>query len=280
VVSVSSFGWTTLAATTAEGGWIGSWSPGIGDPTAAGWITVVAYFGAAVLCWRVYRHRAAHAAPSAVPGYALVLLPWLLALLGRRRALDRVGVEVRARALWLGLSVLLVFLGFNKQLDLQTIVTEVGRMAAHAGDWYANRRVVQLSFIVGVLLAGLWGLRAVWLLAQGNVAEMRAVLLGTVSLLCFVAIRAASFHHVDLLLGYRLAGLRINWILELGAVAIIALGAVMNGAFGGRMSAPGPAPAKAAVAAKTRTKAQLEREAKTAKPAAGPGPAPGPGRRP
>src|SRR5689334_14562621 len=123
----------TLAATTPDDGWIGSWSPGIGDPTVAGWITVFAYFAASFLCWRVYRNRVARAGSSSVPGIALVALPWVLALLGRRRHLERVGVEVRARALWMGLTVLLLFLGINKQLDLQTVITEVGRMAAASG---------------------------------------------------------------------------------------------------------------------------------------------------
>jgi len=244
---VSMSGLTALAATTPDEGWIGSWSPGIGDPTVAGWITVFAYFTAALLCWRVYRNRLARAASSSVPGFALVLLPWVLALLGRKRQLDRVGVEVRARALWMGLTLLLLFLGVNKQLDLQTVVTEVGRMAASAGGWYEERRVVQLAFIALVIVAGAWGLRSVWLLARGNVTELRAVLLGTVFLLCFVAIRAASFHHVDLLLGHSVAGLRLNSILELGGIAIIAVGAIVNGA-GARRPAPRKAQAPAASA--------------------------------
>ena len=36
-------------------GWIGSWSPGIGDPNVMGWITVVAYLWASYLCFAVHR---------------------------------------------------------------------------------------------------------------------------------------------------------------------------------------------------------------------------------
>jgi hypothetical protein len=263
--SVLMSGVTALAATTPDDGWIGSWSPGIGDPTVAGWITVFAYFTAAALCWRVYRHRLARAGHSSVPGFALVVLPWVLALLGRRRHLDRVGVEVRARALWLGLTVLLLFLGINKQLDLQTVITEVGRMAAGAGGWYEERHLVQLAFIGLVIVAGAWALRAVWLLARGNIAELRAVLLGMVFLLCFVAIRAASFHHVDLLLGHSLAGLRLNSILELGGISVIAVGAIVNGAL-----APRPAGHRARPRAQTTATATATATATPAKKGRGP----------
>src|SRR5262245_10532966 len=34
-------------------GWVGNWSPGIGDPSVVGWVTVVLYFFAALICLRV-----------------------------------------------------------------------------------------------------------------------------------------------------------------------------------------------------------------------------------
>ena len=42
-----------------------------------------------------------------------------------------------------------------------------------------------------------------------------------VLLVSFVLIRAASFHHVDLLL--RAGPVRLNWVLELGGIGLIAL---------------------------------------------------------
>ncbi len=51
-----------LAETLPYGnGWVGNWSPGIGDPTFVGWFTVVAYFDAALACWKA---RASAGAPS------------------------------------------------------------------------------------------------------------------------------------------------------------------------------------------------------------------------
>src|SRR5882672_1117833 len=53
-----SFRWSlaALAVQSSTGdGWIGDWSPGIGDPTVMGWLTVAAYFAASWLCVRAFR---------------------------------------------------------------------------------------------------------------------------------------------------------------------------------------------------------------------------------
>jgi len=160
--------------------------PGIGDPTFVGWLTVAAYFGTAALCG-------------------------LVAVRGRGRA----------RWLWWSLALLLVVLGINKQLDLQSWFTAVGRAISRAQGWYGLRRMLQFWFIVAV--AGAFGallLLAVWILR----AEMRRywpALLGMSGLLGFVLVRAASFHHVDLLINRRVIGVRINWLLELGAIGLV-----------------------------------------------------------
>ena len=44
--------WLLLAETVADG-----WRPGIGDPTALGWITVAAYLLGAVACGRAAATR-------------------------------------------------------------------------------------------------------------------------------------------------------------------------------------------------------------------------------
>jgi hypothetical protein len=212
-------------------GWIGSWAPGIGDPTVVGWITVVAYLVAAGLCLRVYRRLPAPAAAfGALVGAVVALVPVFWAITGRARRLATLPAHARLRGLWLSLAILLLLLGINKQLDLQTALTEVGRILAHREGWYERRRVVQLALIVCVLLAGACGLRAIVLLTRGSLRSMRAVLAGTLALVCFVVIRAASFHHVDILLGLRLGGLKANWILELGGIAFVGFGAYREGA--------------------------------------------------
>src|SRR5262245_58016372 len=88
-----------------------NWSPGIGDPTVAGWLTVILYFVTSVSCW-------------------------ILA-----RELRSADIE---RCAWRSISILFFFLGINKQLNLQT---EAGRYLAYYQGWYEQRQLVQLAFI-------------------------------------------------------------------------------------------------------------------------------------
>lgn len=170
------------------------WRPGIGDPTVMGWLTVVAYFGAALAC--AIAHR-------------------------RRRRKDHAWV-------WPALCALLVVLGFNKQLDLQSWFTYVGKKSALEQGWYDDRRSVQVAFIVGLATVGLaLGIVALHRL-RGALGRFRWAIAGTVFLLAFIVIRAASFHHVDLFLKVEVAGIQPNWVLELGGIALIAFAALRD----------------------------------------------------
>ena len=167
------------------------WTPGIGDPSFAGWLTVAAYFGVAVLC-----------------------------LVGGRRELAR--RQKRVRAFWMCLSLVLIALGINKQLDLQSLFTQLGKDLARVQGWYGSRRIVQAAFIVslGVLGAGGLGL-ILWRLRRSRRA-VKVALAGCLILFCFILIRASSFHHMDRLIGWQFLGLRVNWLLELGSLALVA----------------------------------------------------------
>lgn len=170
------------------------WSPTIGDPTLMGWFTVVAYFATSWLCWRASR--------------------------GEARVAQRAGAEQPSRW-WTFLFVVLVALGINKQLDLQTLLTELAKVTARMGGWYEERRVVQVAFIGLVGLFGAAGLVLTWWLTRREGRAVRLALLGLVFLSAFIVVRAASFHHVDILLR-----LGFNWLLELGGIGIIAAGAL------------------------------------------------------
>ena len=54
---------------------------------------------------------------------------------------------------WAGTAVLLILLGLNKQLDLQTLLTEAGRWMARQEGWYGSRRIAQAAFIVALAAA-------------------------------------------------------------------------------------------------------------------------------
>lgn len=69
---------------------MGEWRPGIGDPTFMGWFTVFSYFMCAAVA---------------------------LSVCTLNRAQDR-----RFARFWLVIGVVMVLLGINKQLDLQSLL--------------------------------------------------------------------------------------------------------------------------------------------------------------
>ena len=174
------------------------WRPGIGDPSFMGWFTVAAYAAAAVLCFIAARR--------------------CLAAVDARQARRR-------RRIWLGVGVLMAFLCINKQLDLQSLFTDIGRAVAKHGGWYGERRAVQRWFVIAVAAAGAMTFVIIAWKIRSILRENIVLLLGLISLLTFIVIRAASFHHVDVLIGSELLGIRVNWILELTGIALIATSA-------------------------------------------------------
>jgi hypothetical protein len=179
----------------ADSGWIGQWSPGIGDPTVAGWVTVVLYVAAAWTCWVVARE----------------LRPEVKA--GR--------VARRELWAWSLFSVLLWLLAVNKQIDFQTALTEIGRMLAREQGWYEDRFRVQKSFIAALCGFGLLCVATLWIVLRGLGAAVKIAALGICFIGVFVLARASSFHHVDQFLGSRLVNLRMNWILEMGGILVM-----------------------------------------------------------
>lgn len=164
-----------------------SWSPTIGDPSLVGWFTVAAYA--------------------------------LTAFLTARLAFGKGGRP--ERVFWLMLFVLLAFLTVNKQLDLQSALTALARCMAKVQGWYESRRGVQTGFILSLL-----GASAVFLLILAvtmwrHLRRTWMAVLGLVFLTGFVAIRAVGFHRFDVLIKSDVAGVRVNWLLELGGIALI-----------------------------------------------------------
>jgi len=175
------------------------WVPGLGDPSLMGQMTVVAYGLAALLCA-------------------------LCGLYGSRGFAQPLGRQ--SRLFWWGMVTLLVALGINKQLDLQSLLTVVGREMAVAEGWYDHRRSVQRGFIAAFVLASLAAIMALGQRYQQLIKTQWCAAIGLLLLLLFVLGRAASFHHVDQLINVQVAGLRLNWVLELGGLGWIALAAI------------------------------------------------------
>lgn len=180
-----------------------SWTPGIGDPSPIGWATVVAYMLGAALCFRASSTR------------------------GRRTKSATEAAAARRDVRLLRFAAACLFLlGINKQLDLQSLFTEVARAYAKSAGWYASRRAYQRLFIIGLAILGLsTGTVLLWQLRASS-RSIKLILVGLTFLATFVIIRAASFHHADIWLGSTtIGGLRWNWVLELTGIAVVAIGA-------------------------------------------------------
>jgi len=194
---------TARPAGIGETGWLGAWSPGIGDPTVLGWVTVAGYGVAAWLCYRASNGPSPDACQAG-------------------------SIAWRERILWRILVGILIALGINKQLDLQSAMTELLRIAARGLGWYEFRREYQAAFIEMLVIATLiaWGSLVAfsWKMSRSvKIAGLGLSLLGA-----FVLMRAASFHHVDALIGHRGLSLELDWIIELGGIGVIALAAVQR----------------------------------------------------
>lgn len=157
----------------------------------ADWVTVAAYLIAAILSARAAGHAAL-----------------------RRQA--------RERMFWRLTAMLLVLLGVNELLDLQTLLTSVGRANAKAYGWYEIHRKVQYLFVMGLgVAAALAALVMLWLTRRTD-AAVRLALAGLMFIGLFILLRAASFHHLDDLLGR--GALKFNWgsVQEMAGILIVA----------------------------------------------------------
>jgi len=117
----------------------------------------------------------------------------------------------------------MILLGINKQLDLQTLFTEVGRQIARAQGWMDQRRIVQFWFIVafGAMMTG--GFFLFVIIKRDLFRRYILAFTGVFFLITFIVIRAASFHHFDAMLRFRIYGARMNWLLELTGIYMIFL---------------------------------------------------------
>jgi NADH:ubiquinone oxidoreductase subunit K len=128
------------------------------------------------------------------------------------------------RLAWRTLAVALAVLGVNKQLDLQTALTELGRMLATDEGWYESRHRVQRVFILAVgSVAATIGMGLLVVMRRAPLGT-RISLVGFCALLAFVVVRASSFHHVDLFIRSRWWGIKGNWLMEVGGLLVILAG--------------------------------------------------------
>ncbi|WP_312529578.1 hypothetical protein [Paracoccus sp. (in: a-proteobacteria)] len=164
----------------------------IGDPELTGWLTVLSYLVCFALSFTV-----------------------TMRLRGQK-----------GRGLWLMITVLMLLLAINKQLDLQTALTATGRCLSHVQGWYEDRQTVQKLFI-GAMIVIISTVIALMLASmRGKVRENALAFMGLFVLMTFVMVRAVGFHHMDSLISAEIASVSVNFIFENAGLLMIALNAL------------------------------------------------------
>jgi hypothetical protein len=171
------------------------WSPKLGDPGLMGWVTVAVYLMAA-------------AAAAAVA--------W------RGQPATR---RTRERLFWALAATLLLLLAVNKQLDLQTFLTELARCHAETHDWYEQRRIIQRDFILAIAAGGLAVIYLLRRMLRGTLRRTGVALVGLGFVTTFVVIRATSFHYTDVLVNTYVFGVRVSGVLEIVGPVLVLLNA-------------------------------------------------------
>ena len=171
------------------------WHAGIVDPTILGWLIVVVYLVAVFCCVKQARV---------------------------------VKMRGGGTKFWIFLTVFLLLLAINKQLDLQSWLTQATKGSALANRWYEYREPVQIAFIciigLSMLIVGVTS--RLYLISSWRHYPLAWV--GAILLFAFILMRAFSFHHFDIFINHDVLGIKINVIIEIGAVLLIILGAIFN----------------------------------------------------
>lgn len=202
---------TTLADVTTSG-----WRPRMADAPVPGTVIVAFYLLVAIAC--VWALSVARIGARMAKEYRKV----------ERRERDRTAGYRASFLFWALLTLCMVILGVNKQLDLESWLTEFGRNIALAQGWYDTRSNVQRPLVAGVAGFGLISLAVLLALTRRLLPRHVLAFVGTVILLCFVMARAMSFHQLEDALATELLGVRVRWLVELVGILCIGACAVKN----------------------------------------------------
>ena len=142
--------------------------PELGDPTPMGWLVTAGYALAAITAY--YAARRAGRAP---------------------------GLPRGSRTVWWLVMALMAFLGLNKQLDLQALLNEAGRMLSFKTGLYEQRREVQKWFMMCLLAASSLAALSTLIFFRGFWKQHLLLAAGLLLSLTYVVLRAATIEHIN-----------------------------------------------------------------------------------
>jgi hypothetical protein len=163
------------------------------DPTFLGWLTTGGYFAAAALC----------------------------VLAGQAYGCEKGRRSKALRNLWVVVAIGLIALAINKQLDLQTLLTDRLRDAAERGGWYARRRMLQVAFVLVAVIAAAGGLWLIMRTLGWRWREHWLLLAGLAAMCVYLLLRVADIERVGEMTGMPLAAENARTIIEWTGLALI-----------------------------------------------------------
>ncbi|HEX2733447.1 MAG TPA: hypothetical protein VHM70_17670 [Polyangiaceae bacterium] len=177
-----------------SGGWVGTWSPGIGDPTLAGWAITVGYLLLAWQCRNLVSDSPHVRAPvDDAPLSIRVVRGARLIPKAKRASLAPTPLPRLERVLWHALCIAMLLLGINKQLDLQTALIQGASEVVASFGLEDSKDSIKIFFAIGLAI-GIGTLGLVLLRVTRRVPPpTRKVLYGVVALLFFILMRALMF---------------------------------------------------------------------------------------
>ncbi|PPD17399.1 MAG: hypothetical protein CTY27_03915 [Methylotenera sp.] len=167
----------------------------VGDPTAVGWFTVFVYLVATYRC------------------------------IVKASLSKKFGGNYH---FWLYLGAFLLFLGINKQLDLQTWFEQAMKALAKDLGWYQHKTLLQKFFIIFLGIGMLIILISFRLRLANTWRNYKLTWIGITLLCLFILVRAAAFNRLDFLVNHDFLGFNITEILEVLAILLIISGTFLH----------------------------------------------------
>jgi hypothetical protein len=128
----------------------------------------------------------------------------------------------RHRIFWLSLAAFFFLLFINKQFQILSWFTALGRGLAWGQGWHTDRQIVQQWIILVIFATVSVLLLLIFWSVRDTLRNYWLILIGAGLLLGFTLIRAISFHAIDAFLFEPHAGIQLNWIVELTLIVFVA----------------------------------------------------------
>jgi hypothetical protein len=187
--------WENVMADAMEKGY---WVDKHGDPTVIGWAITILFGVGAMVC--LY-----------CTGY-----------MDSRRSVPINGIYAW---FWWIMVGLMVFMGINKQLDLQLMLADIGRAFTKQQGWYGQRVPVQIRVLAVGACVCLACLQGVGYRLKRAPKSTWFALAGIILLGLNVVIHLVSLHPIEHILGMSLAGLSLGDAIEISSILWISVSA-------------------------------------------------------